>query len=335
MRRVPLALLLVTAGLIVVAGQTPADQKLQSELKQLFPGAAGFSPKEGSPPHYTAFMADRSGAKTPLGFAFWTTDLEPLERGYDGPIKMIVGMDTKGVLTGVIVVEHHEPYGDFSIEPPAFATQFRGKSIRDASGSAWTWTPSPRNHQRDEREPRHQEQRPPRGARTAHSRRREVSPRPVKTRPFLLPLTLVLCALGIVASLAGRAEARQAQPSRPVAAAPAGSPAASAGAPVAAQKADPFGFSEDEDDTPTLWQIIRGQALNLSLLTAFTALALVGFFRKNETLKTITLVASVAYLGFYKSALITIVNVYGLLSWNLPTLRDDVLTYFVFVFMLA
>jgi len=43
-----------------------------------------------------------------------------------------VGMDTKGVLTGVIVVEHHEPYGDFSIEPPAFATQFRGKSIRDA-----------------------------------------------------------------------------------------------------------------------------------------------------------------------------------------------------------
>jgi NosR/NirI family nitrous oxide reductase transcriptional regulator len=132
MRRVALALLLVTAGLIVVAGQTPADQKLQSELKQLFPGAAGFSPKEGSPPHYTAFMADRSGARTPLGFAFWTTDLEPLERGYDGPIKMIVGMDTKGVLTGVIVVEHHEPYGDFSIEPPAFATQFKGKSIRDA-----------------------------------------------------------------------------------------------------------------------------------------------------------------------------------------------------------
>ena len=132
MRRVALALLLVTAGLIVVAGQTPADQKLQSELKQLFPSAAGFSPKEGSPPHYTAFMADRSGARTPLGFAFWTTDLEPLERGYDGPIKMIVGMDTKGVLTGVIVVEHHEPYGDFSIEPPAFATQFRGKSIRDA-----------------------------------------------------------------------------------------------------------------------------------------------------------------------------------------------------------
>ena len=42
MRRVALALVLVTAGLIVVAGQAPTDQKLQSELKQLFPGASGF-----------------------------------------------------------------------------------------------------------------------------------------------------------------------------------------------------------------------------------------------------------------------------------------------------
>jgi transcriptional regulator of nitric oxide reductase len=70
--------------------------------------------------------------RTPLGFAFWTTDLQPLERGYDGPIKMLVGMDTTGVLTGVIVVEHHEPFGDFSIERPEFAAQFRGKSVRDA-----------------------------------------------------------------------------------------------------------------------------------------------------------------------------------------------------------
>jgi hypothetical protein len=35
------------------------------------------------------------------------------------------------VLTGVIVVEHHEPYGNFSVEPPEFAAQFKNKSIRD------------------------------------------------------------------------------------------------------------------------------------------------------------------------------------------------------------
>ena len=40
-------------------------------------------------------------------------------------------MDTKGVLTGVIVADHNEPYGDFSVDPPEFAAQFKGKSIRD------------------------------------------------------------------------------------------------------------------------------------------------------------------------------------------------------------
>ncbi len=66
-----------------------------------------------------------------IGFGFWTTELEPLERGYDGPIKILVGMDTHGILAGVVVVEHHEPYGYFSVEPPAFAAQFAGKSVRD------------------------------------------------------------------------------------------------------------------------------------------------------------------------------------------------------------
>jgi len=58
--------------------------------------------------------------------------LQPLERACDVPIKILVGMDTKGVLTGVIVVEHHEPYGNFSVDTAGFASQFRGKSIRDA-----------------------------------------------------------------------------------------------------------------------------------------------------------------------------------------------------------
>jgi hypothetical protein len=41
-------------------------------------------------------------------------------------------MDTKAILTGVLVTEHHEPYGYFSVEPPEFAQQFKGKDIRDA-----------------------------------------------------------------------------------------------------------------------------------------------------------------------------------------------------------
>ena len=44
---------------------------------------------------------------------------------------MLVGVDLKGVLTGLVLGEHHEPYGDFSIDLPHFAAQFRGKSVRD------------------------------------------------------------------------------------------------------------------------------------------------------------------------------------------------------------
>src|SRR5262245_6816595 len=130
MRIAVAAVLLVTGTLLVVSGQSPIDPKLQGQLKRLFPSATAFSPKGGDPPHFKAF-AGSGAAQTLLGLAFWTTELDPLERAYDGPIKILVGMDTKGVLTGIIVVEHHEPYGDFSVDPPQFAAQFRGKSIRD------------------------------------------------------------------------------------------------------------------------------------------------------------------------------------------------------------
>lgn len=121
-------LLIVFAASLVVAGQSRGGQPLEARLKSLFPAAASFSAKEGTPPHYTALGAD---GKSPLGYAFWTTDVDPLERGYDGPIVMLVGMDMKGILSGIIVVEHKEPYGNFSVEPPAFAAQFKNKDIRD------------------------------------------------------------------------------------------------------------------------------------------------------------------------------------------------------------
>jgi NosR/NirI family nitrous oxide reductase transcriptional regulator len=112
--------------------QGSLDPQLERQLRQLFPAAARFSPKSGTPPHFTALVADNSGATAaPAGYAFWTTELAPLERGYDGPIKILVGMNTGGVLTGVIVVDHHEPYGYFSVDMPAFAEQFKGKSVRD------------------------------------------------------------------------------------------------------------------------------------------------------------------------------------------------------------
>ncbi len=130
--RAAAALLLVVAGAVGVLQQKQlTDKKLLDQLAHLFPPGTVFSPKEGTPQHFSAYVTDpASGRQTLAGFAFWTTELEPLERGYDGPIKILVGMDTRGILTGVLVVEHREPYGDFSIDPPQFAAQFKGKDIR-------------------------------------------------------------------------------------------------------------------------------------------------------------------------------------------------------------
>ena len=102
-----------------------------AELKRLFPGASTFSALAGDPLHFTAYAADPKASDKPLGVAFWTTDLVPQEHGYHGPIHMLVGLDMTGILTGVIVTYDSEPYGYFSVEPPKFAAQFKGKKIND------------------------------------------------------------------------------------------------------------------------------------------------------------------------------------------------------------
>ena len=50
------------------------------------------------------------------------------------------------------------------------------------------------------------------------------------------------------------------------------------------------------------------------MFAAFAALALTSFFRKSVALKYVTLVAAVAYLGVYKSQLLSIVNIFGVLA---------------------
>lgn len=125
-------------GIVLLAvrasAQAPTDPELLGQLKKLFPTAATFSPKSGSPAHYKAFGPAAAGAEQGelLGLAYWTTELEPLERGFDGPIKMLVGMNPQGELAGVIVADHREPYGYFSVDLPEWPKQFEGKSIRDA-----------------------------------------------------------------------------------------------------------------------------------------------------------------------------------------------------------
>jgi NosR/NirI family nitrous oxide reductase transcriptional regulator len=129
---VPFVAVVVVSSAALLA-RIITNPKPDAELKQLFPSAAAFSPLSGEPLHYKAFAVDprTNPAAPPIGIAFWTTDMVPDEHGYHGPIHILVGLDLKGTITGAIVDYHSEPYGYFSVEPPKFGAQFKGKTIRD------------------------------------------------------------------------------------------------------------------------------------------------------------------------------------------------------------
>ena len=119
-------------------------------------------------------------------------------------------------------------------------------------------------------------------------------------------LALLLCSLA-AADLRVSAQAPNAQPQ---------------------PSADPWQFAEDEERVPSWQEAVRTQAVDLVLFGAFVSLALVSFFRKSVPLKYVTLAASVAYLGIAKAQLISIVNIFGLVSWNLPILKFNLAWYF-------
>ncbi len=71
-----------------------------------------------------------------------------------------------------------------------------------------------------------------------------------------------------------------------------------------------------DEDTEAAEAPSGGEVLDLVLLGAFLLVALISFLSKSRPLKYVTLVASVAYLGFMKSSLVSIVNIFGLLEWQ-------------------
>lgn len=91
---------------------------------------------------------------------------------------------------------------------------------------------------------------------------------------------------------------------------------------------DRWNFSDEEEEAAQTWgQIARPQALDLVLFTAFTTLAMVSFFRKSVRLKYVSLAASVVYLGFFRSQMYSIVNIFGLITWNLPIFKYNLFWY--------
>ena len=82
---------------------------------------------------------------------------------------------------------------------------------------------------------------------------------------------------------------------------------------------DPWGF--DEAPVETWADILGPQYLDLALLAAFLVLALVSFQRKSVPLKFVTFAAAIGYMGFAKSYLISITNIFSVHRLELAGLQ--------------
>jgi hypothetical protein len=90
---------------------------------------------------------------------------------------------------------------------------------------------------------------------------------------------------------------------------------------------DLWNFDDEEEDVETWATLLRSQALDMALFTGFAALTLVSFFRKSVWLKYVTFVVAIGYMGFAKSQLISVVNIYGVMTGNMPVLRYNLAWY--------
>ncbi|MDD9888782.1 MAG: 4Fe-4S binding protein [Gammaproteobacteria bacterium] len=115
-----------------VSAQPPIEVT-EEILREVFPEAEQFTPKEGAPPVYKALRENpESNELETIGYLFETPDLPPEEIGYSAPIDVLVGMDLRGTLTGIKILHYIESYrsirGDF-INSEYFPDQFEDKNI--------------------------------------------------------------------------------------------------------------------------------------------------------------------------------------------------------------
>ena len=196
--------------------------------------------------------------------------MSPLERGYGGPIAMLVGIDTKGVLTGVVVGEHHEPYGDFSIDRPAVRRAVQGQGRPRPVQARRGHRRGVARHDHDvERGPRDPQQRPARGARSSSRRRRN--------EPWLLLVALLVAGvLRAVPSLSAPARCTSA------------SRRAAGGWDFDGRRRGGADLGRRHPRAGGRYRRRRRRS---------SSLAFVSFFRKSVRLKYVTLVVAVVYLG--------------------------------------
>jgi polyferredoxin len=114
-----------------------------------------------------------------------------------------------------------------------------------------------------------------------------------------------------------------------------GAAIASASHAQSAGSAVPLNFDDLDTAPPSFLATAVPQLGDIALFAAFATLAMLSFFRKSARLKYVTLVAAVLYMGVYKSQLISVTNLFGALTGNLPIFSYSLAWYVFAAFTLV
>ncbi|MDP6581143.1 MAG: 4Fe-4S binding protein [Vicinamibacterales bacterium] len=91
----------------------------------------------------------------------------------------------------------------------------------------------------------------------------------------------------------------------------------------------------EEDTEEAVSELDSAAIVDVAALGLLLAFAIFSFVRKSDWLKVVCLVLSVAYLGFVKASLVSVVDVFGALRLSLPAFQDGQAYYLLIVFTLV
>ncbi len=100
---------------------------------QVMPGATSFSPRMGKPAYVEAYRGE-GAQKTLVGYVFLSTDIVDIPAYSGKPVVTLIGMDTKGMITGSRILRHSEPILLLGIPESVltkFIKQYDGKFVGD------------------------------------------------------------------------------------------------------------------------------------------------------------------------------------------------------------
>ena len=98
------AIFLLCQWNVAIAESRLSEFAPRASPQEFFPQATRFGEPQGEPPILPVFATDRL-----LGYVYLNSDFTA-STGYSGkPVRMLIGIDTEGVITGLKLVEHKEP----------------------------------------------------------------------------------------------------------------------------------------------------------------------------------------------------------------------------------